>query len=88
MSLLQYSRQERITGQPQKPPEACLQRQYAPPKDPICRQFAQVFESDDGVGCVPCVRRVNTLNPTYTTCTCIFCKFILAAIWSPLSCGN
>ena len=56
MSLLQYSRQERITGQPQKPQEACLQRQYAPPKDPICRQFAvgpgsQAFESDDGVGC-------------------------------------
>ena len=56
MSLLQYSRQERITGQPPKPPEACLQRQYAPPKDPICRQFAvglgsQAFESDDGVGC-------------------------------------
>lgn len=38
--------------------------------------------------CVPCVRRENTLNPTYTTCTCIFCKFILAAIWSPFSCGN
>ena len=39
-------------------------------------------------GVVPCVRRENTLNPTYTTYTGIFCKFILAGIWSSLSCGN